>query len=395
MLNNQSLELPTITEYIAGQRVAIPVALKRDNSIRVIHTSEDPVCAGARVKQSVEITTHALSRVHFNTNVSDFAVAREFYGSLGFATVSGFPDTNTQAMARAIGIETPTSYDGSSGDHAGGYLLHGELVGPGGFAGGVIDLIEFTIPKNNEPPYPQLNHLGMARAVMHTGNLAATWEDMRSAGVEFLSAPVTREDGSGFVIFRDPDGTSYELRQSAPQSTADAGPAASGITRLGAVNINVSDLERSSAWYQLLGFEPGESQRHHLAADEAQALGFKAATQNATTVTHAIDRSTLELVRWLDPFDATPPYPLPVNHLGIHRMAFSTSDIEADVATLKEQGVKLVSPITPCCSGDDSWGAIIAFEDPDGTIVELVEQPLMTPLITLSTRLARWTGASR
>ncbi|MGV0035299.1 MAG: hypothetical protein ACNYPE_10160 [Candidatus Azotimanducaceae bacterium WSBS_2022_MAG_OTU7] len=67
-------------------------------------------------------------------------------------------------MARAIGIATPTDYDGSKGDHAGGYLLHGELIGAGGFMGGVIDLIEFTIPRDEEPPDAQVNHLGMARA---------------------------------------------------------------------------------------------------------------------------------------------------------------------------------------------------------------------------------------
>ena len=58
--------------------------------------------------------THVLARVHFNTNVSDFELSRDFYGKLGFETVSGFPDTNTVAMARAIGVETPTSYDGRS-----------------------------------------------------------------------------------------------------------------------------------------------------------------------------------------------------------------------------------------------------------------------------------------
>ena len=59
-------------------------------------------------------------------------------------------------------------------------------------------------------------------------------------------------------------------------------------------------------------------------------------------------------------------------------MAFSTSDIESDVALLQSQGVEMISPITPCCSGEDSWGGIVAFYDPDGVIMELVEQPMMT-----------------
>ena len=32
------------------------------------------------------------------------------------------------AMAEAIGVTTPTDYDGSQGGEAGGYLLHGELI---------------------------------------------------------------------------------------------------------------------------------------------------------------------------------------------------------------------------------------------------------------------------
>ena len=402
-LNGDLIQLPGSVEQQAGNRLAVPVALGASNEIQIASMSEASDCSEVRIKQSVGVTTHALSRVHFNTNVSDFVAARKFYGALGFSTVSGFPDTNTQAMARAIGIATPTTYDGSKGDHAGGYLLHGELVGPGGFAGGVIDLIEFTIPRNTEPPYQQLNHLGMARAVMHTDDLQASWKSMSSLGVEFISEPVFREEGSGFVIFRDLDGTSYELRQaqssssSAPSSVlsgaSDATSESVGITRLGAVNVNVSDLERSVAWYQMLGFKRSGVPLPTPDAREANALGFSDPVQlQGEAVRHSIDGSILELVQWLNPFNPSQPYALPVNHLGIHRMAFATSDIEADVATLIAQGVTMVSPITPCCSGDDSWGSIVAFEDPDGTILELVEQPMMTPMVTLSARLSRLSG---
>jgi len=395
VLNGASIALPAAVEQITDDRLAIPVTLLTSNFIKVNLSLQESACSDLRIKQSVSVTTHALSRVHFNTNVSDFEAAREFYGAIGFSTVSGFPDTNTQAMARAIGIATPTSYDGSQGDHAGGYLLHGELVGPGGFAGGVIDLIEFTIPRSLEPPYASLNHLGMARAVMHTNDVEASWQAMSKLGVEFVSAPVVTADGSGFAIFRDPDGTSYELRQTqASQSALDIEPESVGITRLGAVNINVSDLERSAAWYQMLGFERHAETLPSPSVETARGFGFADPIRLVgEAVRHRIDRSALELVQWLEPFDARPPYALPVNHLGIHRMAFSTSDIEADVESLIAQGVPMVSAITPCCSGDDSWGRIVAFMDPDGTVLELVEQPMMTPIVTLSVRLNRLSGA--
>ncbi len=338
------------------------------------------LCCASLAPQAVQAEEaqpelHVLSRVHFNTNVSNFAAARAFYGKLGFETVSGFPDTNTLEMAQAIGIDTPTTYDGSQGDAAGGYLLHGELIGLG-FTGGVIDLIEFTIPRNDTPPYARLNRLGMSHAEMLTTNIDADYAYMREIGVEFLSAPVTRANGTRFAMFKDPDGTFYELQEIDGDVEATD---TTHIQRLGAVNVNVSSYEQSAAWYGLLGYELTETIAGTESIAVARAMGFDAPFQvRGGRFTHREDGSQLQIVQWLTPYDDTPPYPIPINHLGIHRMAFATSDIEADVAALQAQGVVLISPITPCCSGPDSWGGIVAFYDPDGTIMELVEQPLMT-----------------
>lgn len=367
------------------------ITLQTNNTLQLPTAPEIRQCLLVRVTQTEDVKMHVLSRVHFNTNVSSFTQARKFYGSLGFETLSGFPDTNTQAMARAIGIKTPTTYDGSRGDFAGGYLLHGELVGPKGFGGGVIDLIEFTVPRNESPPYAQQNHLGMTRGVMHTSNLDADVAYFRSQNIKLGEGPATRADGSRFILFSDLDGTQYELREDPKQSGNDSRNRPNDktyISSLGAVAINVSDYTRSSAWYQMLGYEESRKLPITESAEVARAMGFNEPWEIVGgEVTQTQDGSTLELVEWRSPRDLSPPYPLPVNHLGMHRMAFSTSDIKADVVTLREQGVRFVSPITPCCSGDDSWGAIIAFIDPDGTVLELVEQPVMTPLLTLSMRL--------
>lgn len=319
--------------------------------------------------------TQVLSRVHFNTNVSDFAVSRAFYGKLGFETVSGFPDANTVAMAQAIGITTPTSYDGAQGGEAGGYLLHGELIGTG-FSGGLIDLIEFSIPRNDAAPYARINRLGMTHAEMLTTDIDADYQYMLGQGVEFLHAPLTSADGSRFAFFKDPDGVFYKLKAIAGEVEATE---TTHIQRLGAVTINVSDFERAKAWYGLLGFEQVATLPATESSAVAAAMGFAEPIEiRGGRFRHVHDGNEIELIQWLAPFDPTPPYPAPINHIGIHRMAFSTSDIAADVAFLEAQGVRMISPITPCCSGPDSWGGIVAFYDPDGTIMELVEQPMMT-----------------
>jgi hypothetical protein len=108
-------------------------------------------------------------------------------------------------------------------------------------------------------------------------------------------------------------------------------------------------------------------------------------------VTHDVDGSVLKLVQCLDPFDPERAYPALGNHLGIHRTAYSTTAIEGNVPVLKAPGVKFLSPITPCCSGDDSSSSIIAFYDPDKTVVELVEQPYVFHLLF---KVITWLGGN-
>jgi len=362
-----------LTVTLNGHSVqAGEVTLQADNVIAF--TGAAPAPLRVRIIQLADVDLNVLSRIHFNTNVSDFEAARAFYGTLGFETLSGFPDANTVAMAQAIGIAEPTSYDGSRGGEAGGYLLHGELIGLG-FNRGVIDLIEFTIPRHDEPPYPALNRLGMARAVFETADIDGDYETFTAKDVRFLSAPVQRADGTRFAILEDPDGTFYELRQVAADVDSDA---PTRLHRVGAVVINVSDLQRSLEWYRMLGFEPTGNLAPTESLAVAQAMGFDAPFEiRGVVLTHRADGTQIELVEWLRPFDPTPPYPLPINHLGIHRMAFSSGDIEGDVAQLEAQGVETISAITPCCSGPDAWGGIVAFRDPDGTILELAEIPGM------------------
>lgn len=359
----------------------VPVELNENNTISVALGGAPGSAVTLRIKQIADLELHVQSRIHFNTNVSDFEASREFYGKLGFTTLSGFPDTNTPAMAEAIGIKTPTDYDGSKGDFAGGYLLHGELIELSAFGRGVIDLIEFTIPRNDEPPYARLNHLGMARAAMNTTDIEADFAYMESIGVNFLSPPTTRSDGTKFAIFTDPDGVFYELAEVGGEEGDNE---VTHIGRLGHLNINVSDFERSRAWYQMMGYELTRKLPTTESLDVAKAMGFDAPFEiEGAILTHQSDGSTVELVQWIKPYDPEQAYPIPVNHFGMHRTALLSADIEADVETLRSQGVEFLSPITPCCSGDDSSSSIIAFYDPDGTIVELADAGIMSKVFTV------------
>lgn len=358
--------------------LSVPVDLRADqNAIRVElscglrkQTCSRGSSLNVRVKQVADITMKWTTRIHFNTNVSSFAVSRPWYRNLGFNISSGFPDTNTLAVAEAIGISTPTTYDGSYGPDAGGYLLHGELIGLQDAGGVFIDLIEFKIPRNNEAPYAKLNHLGMSRAAMLTTNLDADYSYMTSVmGVQFLSPPVTRSNGTRFAIFKDPDGTFYELQEVGGLPNLQR-LSPTNIFDLGHVNINVSDFERSRAFYKMLGFEAGVPLAETESPKVAQAMGFSEPYKIKGEQLLGYGTG-IELVQWIKPYDPTPPYPIPINHFGINRLAYVTADLSGDVAALKSQGIKFISEIAPCCSGPDSGTGIVSFYDPDGTIIEL------------------------
>tara|TARA_B100001245_G_scaffold100459_1_gene72986 strand:- start:189 stop:1580 length:1392 start_codon:yes stop_codon:yes gene_type:complete len=332
-----------------------------------------------RIKQKADVNLNVISRIHFNTNVKDFNISKAFYSILGFESLSGFPETNTLDMARAMGIKNPTSYDGSQGGEAGGYLLYGELLGINDFRGGVIDLIEFKIPRNEDVPYEQLNHLGMVSATMYTSNLDYDYEYMKENGINFISTPVTDSTGKKFVYFKDPDSTFYKLVEKSGilQETKTT-----FIESLGEVTINVSDFERSRSWYKMFGYELLYENPNKYPLEISKALGFeKEIKLKGGLFSHNEDKSKLELIQWIRPLDLERPYPIPINHLGIHRIALATSNLEADVEILKTQGVEFISDITPCCDGPNSSSGIVAFYDPDGTIIELAEMPWFAKIL--------------
>ena len=81
----------------------------------------------------------------------------------------------------------------------------------------------------------------------------------------------------------------------------------------------------------------------------------------------------LRLIQWLAPVNLEPPYPPPINHIGINRIALMVPEIERAVDILRAQGVPFLSEVAPCCSGTgEDESAIVHAIDPDGVFLELV-----------------------
>ena len=319
-----------------------------------------------RVTQLTEANINVRAQMYFGLNTSNFADQLAFYDKLGIAVhINPAGPEECKTFARSLGF-------------ADNYLIR---VALSSFTGAPpwIDTVEFRDEPNkhfsyrDDPPYENLNHIGMAYATYSTTDLDGDYEYLRQQGVEFVSAPATAPNGERFVFLRDQDGTFLKLieEEGAPPT---AGP---DLVRLVNTNMNVADLERSREFYRLLGFSVEDHGSQQGAGQFAKGHGFKGLIKFAGVDVSlpgtgapfgGDDTATLQLRQWKKPFDNNPPYSPPVNHLGIDRIALFVDDLNATIAEMKRLGFNQLGPI----GGGDVPGAvgIVFFYDPDGIKVE-------------------------
>lgn len=141
------------------------------------------------------------------------------------------------------------------------------------------------------------------------------------------------------------------------------------------VNINVSDFERSRAFYEVLGFRlfwmvPPTNSPEVAAAVGMPPYRVKGGLMRLEGAEHPM---VIDLLQWEHPHDAAPPYPH-LYHYGLARLALATRDMDADLAILADMGAELVGPPAQVVvNGVSTGGRFVCFKDPDGTILELVE----------------------
>ena len=146
------------------------------------------------------------------------------------------------------------------------------------------------------------------------------------------------------------------------------------ITGLVHVNINCSDFDRSLRFYELLGFQKIIDVPPKNTPEVAAAVGMPPYTVKGALLILQNSKTPLmiDLLEWQEPTDNRPPYPN-LYHLGIARIALSTSDLDSDIAFLKSEGVEFLSDPATVKIENQPETRFICFKDPDGTILELVE----------------------
>jgi catechol 2,3-dioxygenase-like lactoylglutathione lyase family enzyme len=336
--------------------IVVPLSLKRENQIEVSVPSGSAGTLRVRVTQLARAQLGLQRQGYFGLNTSDMARQRAFYTTLGFKgeIYPAGPETST-TFARSLGF-------------ADDYLIYVALtslenppVPP------FVDTVQFRGDSfRSEPPYAKLNHLGMTYATYSTADLDGDFAHLRAKGVEFVSAPATAPNGERFVFLKDPDGAFLKLIETAEGAGPRSNP---GLIRLVNTNMNVSDLERSREFYRLLGFTESAPGSQAGSGEFAAAHGFEGPIEFEgldVSLGEGTDGATLQLRQWKRPHDDAPPYPPPVNHLGIDRINFYVKDLTAAVRTMNELGFEQLGPI----GGSPEFG-IVFFFDPDGIKVQI------------------------
>ena len=147
----------------------------------------------------------------------------------------------------------------------------------------------------------------------------------------------------------------------------------------GHININVSNLERSIAFYEKLGFESYRPGIPYLALTDgpgvtelpescARALGIPAAA-SARACIMQLGRGfpKLDLIEYAGQTQEISPSN---TDLGLVRLCLATTGLQDDYVRLCAQDVPFISEPQLC---QDGMAHIAICMDPDGTLIELIQ----------------------
>lgn len=142
------------------------------------------------------------------------------------------------------------------------------------------------------------------------------------------------------------------------------------IERIDHLNIVVSDLPATRAFFGLLGFEEGIAAELDTRFMES-LTGITGAQGRFVAMHHPASNVAIELLK----FDVSPK-PDPdlgrADRIGLRHLALAVTDIEAVVTRLAMHGIEFLSPIR---TWEKTGKKLVYFRGPDGILLELAEYP--------------------
>lgn len=146
----------------------------------------------------------------------------------------------------------------------------------------------------------------------------------------------------------------------------------------GHININVSDLDASIAFYERLGFSLlipgvpylgiGKDSRSDIPAEQSTALDIPSGTTARACIMQLDDGfPKIDLTEYSKD---SPQVPAANDDLGIVRLCLGTQNLAQDYELLESAGVEFLSEPT---EGVGGLAHIAICRDPDGSLIELIE----------------------
>jgi glyoxylase I family protein len=140
------------------------------------------------------------------------------------------------------------------------------------------------------------------------------------------------------------------------------------------ININVTDFDKSLAFYKMLGFKVvldiGEGPNK--ANDKGLNIPDSRARAALLSLSDDPRATRIDLIEWKQPRTEGAAYPH-LYHAGAARIALFTKGLEEEYARLKTNGVEMVSEPVTIRFPNKAGAKFFCFKDPDGTFLELIE----------------------
>jgi glyoxylase I family protein len=144
------------------------------------------------------------------------------------------------------------------------------------------------------------------------------------------------------------------------------------IERMYHTVVNATDLDRTVAFYQALGFQVLNDRRHITWPDYvASVFGLKRAQGRGVLMNLPADPNgpMMDIIEWTEP----KAHPIPADGVTVPRViAFRVKNVHAAAEDLKKRGIPITTLIEPQPKDLGVVGCVCA-RDPDGTLIELIE----------------------
>jgi glyoxylase I family protein len=144
------------------------------------------------------------------------------------------------------------------------------------------------------------------------------------------------------------------------------------LERIYGISVNCTNLERSLEFYKAIGFqEISGIAESSSGLEKGLRIPNPRARGRLLKLGDDAEAINLDLIEWLSPRTEGRAYPR-LNHAGITRIALRTTNLQRTYEALKARGIEFYSePQVLQSSGGSSL--FVCFEDPDGTVLELIE----------------------